>query len=193
MSYRWSDECEWCVHRPKNHCIGQYFCINKPDILRPWLMDEIQRCNNYEYDRTIKNQQKKEPAINEKENERRIMETKFDVGERAFATVKVDSIQVDKSGTAYRVNVKAMNGNNVSLLLPEETLNRITDAKSAETIEDLMFFAKDIINEMLDRIGKNERMVGSGNDVDIPWASGYRFCYRVLKKEELETDGTQIR
>ena len=121
------------------------------------------------------------------------METKFDVGEKVFAIAKVDGIQVDKSGTAYHINVEAMNGNIINLLLPEKALNRITDAKSAETIEDLMFFAKDIINEKLDWIGKNERMVGSGNDVDIPWAPGYRFCYRVLKKEEPETDGTQIR
>lgn len=193
MPDRWSDECECFVHRTMHHCIGQYFCINKPDILRPWLMDEIQRCNNFEFDRTLKNQQKKEPAINEKENERRTMETKFDVGERAFALVKVDGIQVDKSGTMYHVKAKVKNRNAINLLLPEEALNKITSTKNAETIEDLMFFAKDLINEILDRIGKNERMIGSGNDVDIPWAPGYSFCFRVLKKEEPDPDGIQIR
>ena len=193
MPDRWSDECECCVHRTMHHCIGQYFCINKPDILRPWLMDKIQRCNNFEFDRTLKNQQKKEPAINEKENERRTMETKFAVGERAFALVEVNDIQVDKSGTTYHVKAKAKNRNAINLLLPEEALNKITSTKNAETIEDLMFFAKDIINERLDWISKNERAIGSGNDVYIPWAPEYRFCYRVLKKEEPETHGTQIR
>ena len=192
MSY-WADECEWCVHRTMHHCIGQYFCINKPDILRPWLMDEIQRCKNFEYDRTIKNQQKKEPAINEKENERRTMETKFDVGERAFAIVKVYSIQVDKSGTVYHVKAEAKNRSAANLLLPEEVLNKTTATENAETIEDLMFFAKDLINERLEWIREHERAVGSGNDVDIPWAPGYSFCFRVLKKEEPDPDGTQIR
>lgn len=121
------------------------------------------------------------------------METKFDVGEEALVVVKVDGIQIEKSGTAYRVNVKAMNGNTISLLLPEWVLNKITATKNAETIEDLMFFAKNLINERLDRIGKTERMIGSGDDVDIPWAPEYRFCFRVLKKEEPETHGTQIR
>lgn len=156
-------------------------------------MDKIQRCNNFELDRTLKNQQKQEPTINEKENERRTMETKFDVGEKAFALVKVDGIQVDKSGTVYHVNIKAMNGKNINLFLPEKALNKITATKNAETIEDLMFFAKDLINERLDWIDKSERMIGSGNDVDIPWAPEYRFCFRVLKKEEPETHGTQIR
>ncbi len=142
MPDRWSDECEWCVHRTIHHCIGQYFCINKPNILGAYLDGKIQRCNNFEYDRTLKNQQKKEPAIDEKESERRTMETKFDVGEKAFAVVEVDGIQVDKNKTTYHVNVKAMNGNTISLLLPEGVLNKITATKNAETIEDLMFFTK---------------------------------------------------
>lgn len=193
MPNMWADECEWCVHRTKHHCIGQYFCINKPDISRPWLMDEIQRCKNFEFDRTLKNQQKKELAINEKENERRTMETKFDVGERAFALVEVDGVQVDKSGTTYHVKAKAKNRNAINLLLPEEALNKITSTKNAETIEDLMFFAKDLINEKLDQFVENERMSGCGNDVDIPWAPGYIFSFHVLKKEVPETHGTQIR
>lgn len=121
------------------------------------------------------------------------METKFDVGERAFAIVKVNSIQVDKSGIVYHVKAEAKNRSAANLLLPEETLNKTTATEKAETIEDLMFFAKDLINERLEWIREHERVVGSGNDVDIPWAPGYSFCFRVLKKEEPDPDGTQIR
>ena len=87
------------------------------------------------------------------------METKFDVGERAFAIVKVDSIQVDKSGTVYHVKAEVKNRSIANLSLPEEALNKTTATENAETIEDLMLFAKDLINERLlcDNRTKSER------------------------------------